>query len=100
MQKYVNLADHVKSFQTSAVESCAMSKRSSLSMYVIATVFCSNFHFSVSLHVPFSQFLFERDSYSNAYLVLTIYLQNFVSIQPRTSPVKFAAAEDIRARNY
>ena len=40
-------------------------------MYVIATVFCSNFHFSVSLHVPFSQFLFERDSYSNEYLVLT-----------------------------
>ena len=29
----------------------------------------SNFHFSVSLHVPFSQFLFERDSYSNAYLL-------------------------------
>ena len=40
-------------------------------MYVIATVFCSNFHFSVSLHVPFSQFLFERDSYSNAYLLAT-----------------------------
>ena len=37
-------------------------------MYVIATVFCSNFYFSVSLHVPFSQFLFERDSYSNTYL--------------------------------
>ena len=36
-------------------------------MYVIATVFCSNFHFSVSLHVPFSQFLFERDSYSSEY---------------------------------
>ena len=48
-----------------------MSKRSSLSMYVIATVFCSNFHFSVSLHVPFSQFLFERDSYSNKYLVFS-----------------------------
>ena len=41
-------------------------------MYVIATVFCSNFHFSVSLHVPFSQFLFERDSYSNEYLVAKI----------------------------
>ena len=38
-------------------------------MYVIATVFCSNFHFSVSLHVPFSQFLFERDSYPNEYLL-------------------------------
>ena len=38
-----------------------------ISMSVIATVFCSNFHFSVSLHVPFSQFLFERDSYSNEY---------------------------------
>ena len=41
-------------------------------MYVIATVFCSNFHFSVSLHVPFSQFLFERDSYSNEYLLAEI----------------------------
>ena len=41
-------------------------------MYVIATVFCSNFHFSVSLHVPFSQFLFERDSYSNEYLISKI----------------------------
>ena len=41
-------------------------------MYVIATVFCSNFHFSVSLHVPFSQFLFERDSYSNEYLLAKI----------------------------
>ena len=38
-------------------------------MYVIATVFCSNFQFSVSLHVPSSQFLFERDSYSNEYLL-------------------------------
>ena len=38
-------------------------------MYVIATVFCPNFHFSASLHVPFSQFLFERDSYSNEYLL-------------------------------
>ena len=41
-------------------------------MYVIATVFCSNFHFSVSLHVPFSQFLFERDSYSNEYMLANI----------------------------
>ena len=28
-----------------------------------------SFHFSVSLHVPFSQFLFKRYSYSNAYLL-------------------------------
>ena len=41
-------------------------------MYVIATVICPNFHFSVSLHVPFSQFLFERDSYSNEYLLTNI----------------------------
>ena len=38
-------------------------------MYVIATVFCSNFLFSVSLHVPFLDLLFERDSYSNAYFI-------------------------------
>ena len=48
-----------------------MLKSSSLSMYVIATVFCSNFHFSVSLHVPFFNLLFERDSYSNEYLLFT-----------------------------
>ena len=59
-------------------------------MYVIATVFCSNFHFSVSLHVPFSQFLFERDSYSNEYSVFSIYLQKAASIQPRTGLSKFA----------
>ena len=58
-------------------------------MYVIATVFCSNFHFSVSLHVPFSQFLFERDSYSNEYLLFSNYLQNSASIQPRTRLSKF-----------
>ena len=114
VQKCVNFVDLVKSFQTSikasvapkekwrqsyscrAVESCAMSKRSSLSMYVIATVFCSNFHFSVSLHVPFSQFLFERDSYSNEYLdVFSIYLQKSASIQPITSGSKFADISSI-----
>jgi hypothetical protein len=47
-------------------------------MYVIATVFCSNFHFSVSLHVPFSQFLFERDSYSNEYLAKNKSLANAI----------------------
>ena len=47
-------------------------KRSSLSMYVIATVFCSIFHFSVSLHVPFSQFLLKRESYSKEYLLFTL----------------------------
>ena len=51
-----------------------MPKRSSLSMYVIATVFCSNFLFSVSLHVPFLNLLFELDSYSNDYLVAKIGL--------------------------
>ena len=48
-------------------------------MYVIATVFCSNFHFSVSLHVPFSQFLFERDSYSNEYLLAKIGVDTAVN---------------------
>ena len=54
----------------------------SFQTHVIATVVCSNFHFSVSLHVPFSQSSFQTH----------IYLQNFVSIQPRKSPVKFAAS--------
>ena len=39
-------------------------------MYVIATVICPNFHFSVSPHVPFLNLLFDPDSYSNEYLVL------------------------------
>ena len=34
-------------------------------MYVIATVYCSNFHFSVSLHVPFLNLLFEQIANSN-----------------------------------
>ena len=33
---------------------------------------CPNFHFSVSLHVPFSQFSFRTDSYSNEYLLAKI----------------------------
>ena len=41
-------------------------------MYVIATVICPNFHFSVSLHVPFSQSSFRTDSYSNEYLLAKI----------------------------
>ena len=71
VQGCVHLVDLVKSFQTS-----------------------SNFHFSVSLHVPFSQFLFERDSYSNEYLLFTsIYLQNLASIQPRTDLSNLAKNE-------
>ena len=50
-------------------------------MYVIATVFCSNFHFSVSLHVPFSQFLFERDSYSNTYLLAEVGVDTADNVQ-------------------
>ena len=38
-------------------------------MYVIATVICPNFHFSVSPHVPFLNLLFEQIANSNEYLV-------------------------------
>ena len=41
-------------------------------MYVIATVSCPNFHFSVSPHVPFLNLLFEQIAYSNAYLLAKI----------------------------
>ena len=34
-------------------------------MYVIATVICPNFHFSVSPHVPFLNLLFEQIANSN-----------------------------------
>ena len=36
----------------------------------------THFHFPVSLHVPFSQFLFERDSYSYEYLLAKIGFDN------------------------
>ena len=36
-------------------------------MYVIATVICPNFHFSVSPHVPFLNLLFEQIANSNEY---------------------------------
>ena len=72
MQKYVNLVDLVKSFPTSTVESCAILKRSFLSMYVIATASRPNFHFSVSPHVPFLNLLFERIANSNEYLLAKI----------------------------
>ena len=38
-------------------------------MYVIATVICPNFHFSVSLHVPFLNLLFEQIANSNEYFL-------------------------------
>ena len=54
-------------------------------MYVIATVICPNFHFSVSPHVPFLNLLFEQIA-----IPTSIYLQNLASIQPRMSLVMFA----------
>ena len=42
---------------------------SSLRMYVIATVICPNFHFSVSPHVPFLNLLFEQIANPNEYLL-------------------------------
>ena len=41
-------------------------------MYVIATVICPNFHFSVSPHVPFLNLLFEQIANSNKYLLAKI----------------------------
>ena len=41
-------------------------------MYVIATVICPNFHFSVSPHVPFLNLLFEQIANSNEYLLANI----------------------------
>ena len=38
-------------------------------MYVIATVICPNFHFSVSPQVPFLNLLFEQIVNSKAYLL-------------------------------
>ena len=61
VQKHVNLVDLVESFPT-------ILKRSFLSMYVIATVSCPNFHFSASPHVPFLNLLFEQTANSNEYV--------------------------------
>ena len=41
-------------------------------MYVIATVICPNFHFSVSPHLPFLNLLFEQIANSNEYLLAKI----------------------------
>ena len=41
-------------------------------MYVIATVSCPNFHFSVSPHVPFLKLLFEQIANSNEYSFVKI----------------------------
>ena len=41
-------------------------------MYVIATVICPNFHFSVSPHVPFLNLLFEQIANSNQYALANI----------------------------
>ena len=41
-------------------------------MYVIATVSCPKFHFSVSAHAPFLNLLFEQIANSNEYLVAKI----------------------------
>ena len=62
-------------------------------MYVIATVICPNFHFSVSPHVPFLNLLFEQIA-----IPTNIYLQKSASIQPRTSHLLFiilAASRDL-----
>ena len=40
-------------------------------MYVIATVSCPNFHFSVSPHVPFLNLLFEQIANSNEIAIQT-----------------------------
>ena len=42
------------------------------SMYVIATVICPNFHFSVSPHVPFLNLLFEQIANSNEYVLVKV----------------------------
>ena len=62
-------------------------------MYVIATVICPNFHFSVSPHVPFLNLLFEQIA-----IQTHIYLQKLASIQPRTSPVKIARSLAVQQR--
>ena len=48
-------------------------------MYVIATVSCPNFHFSVSPHVPFLNLLFEQIANSNAYLLAKISFDTAVN---------------------
>ena len=58
-------------------------------MYVIATVICPNFHFSVSLHVPFLSLLFELDSYSNKYLLAKIRVDTAEITRPSKFGGKF-----------
>ena len=61
-------------------------------MYVIATVICPNFHFSVSPHVPFLNLLFEQIANSNAYLLAKFGFdtaENLTASQPaENEPLK------------
>ena len=49
-------------------------------MYVIATVICPNFHFSVSPHVPFLNLLFKQIANSNEYLLAKFGFDTAVAI--------------------
>ena len=62
-------------------------------MYVIATVICPNFHFSVSPHVPFLNLLFEQIAYSNAY-----FLAKFGFDTAESEPCQVSSPEIIFGR--
>ena len=67
------------------MDSCAIFKESSLSVCFICYVHLSTFSFFSLSPCPFSQFLFEQIA-----IPTNILLQNLLSIQKRTSPIKFA----------
>ena len=62
-------------------------------MYVIATVFCSNFQFSISLHVPFSQSSFQIDPNSNAYLLAKVGFDTAENEPSKVGPPKASQPE-------
>ena len=67
-------------------------------MYVIATVICPNFHFSVSPHVPFLNLLFEQIAYSNAYLLAKFGLDTAENEPSRVCPIHGAESRPAGSR--
>ena len=64
-------------------------------MYVIATVICPNFHFSVSPHVPFLNLLFEQIANSNEYL-----LANFGVYTAENEPLQVCPLSAYRSPRF
>jgi hypothetical protein len=70
-------------------------------MYVIATVSCPNFHFSVSPHVTFLNLLFEQKANSNEYLLANFGFDTAENEPCQVCPIeqcKLAGGDELSTR--